>query len=33
LTCYEPGHRDNMAAVKRLLPEGVALIGSDYMDG
>ncbi len=30
LTCLMPGHRENMDAIERLLPERVALVGSDY---
>lgn len=30
LTCLIPGHRENMDAIERLLPESVALVGSDY---
>jgi protoporphyrinogen oxidase len=30
LTCYLPEHADNMDAIDQLLPERVALVGSDY---
>lgn len=30
LTCFDAQHKANMAAVERLLPPGVALVGSDY---
>jgi len=30
LSCLMPGHRENMDAIERLLPQGVALAGSDY---
>lgn len=30
LSCYDEGHRANMAAIQNLLPAGVGLIGSDY---
>ena len=30
LTCLMPGHAENMDAIEWLLPEGVALVGSDY---
>jgi protoporphyrinogen oxidase len=30
LTCLMPGHRENMDAIERLLPERAALVGSDY---
>jgi hypothetical protein len=30
LTCLMPGHRENMDAITGLLPERVALVGSDY---
>ena len=30
LTCYAPDHMANMAAIERLLPGRVALVGSDY---
>jgi protoporphyrinogen oxidase len=30
LTCLVPGHQANMDAIARLLPERVALVGSDY---
>jgi len=30
LSCYDEGHRANMAAIQNLLPAGVSLIGSDY---
>jgi protoporphyrinogen oxidase len=30
LTCRMPGHQENIDAIERLLPERVALVGSDY---
>ena len=30
LTCRMPGHQENMDAIERLLPDRVALVGSDY---
>lgn len=30
LTCYLPEHADNMDAIEQILPERVALVGSDY---
>jgi protoporphyrinogen oxidase len=30
LTCLMPGHEANMDAIEHLLPDGVALVGSDY---
>jgi protoporphyrinogen oxidase len=30
LTCLMPGHAANMKAIEHLLPDGVALVGSDY---
>jgi protoporphyrinogen oxidase len=30
LSCYDDTHHDNMMAIKKLLPDGISLIGSDY---
>lgn len=32
LSCYDDEHHDNMKAIKSLLPDGIALIGSDYSE-
>ena len=33
LSCYDDCHRENMSAIKGLLPAGLSLIGSDYCLG
>lgn len=32
LSCYDDDHHDNMMTIKRLLPDGIYLVGSDYSE-
>lgn len=32
LSCYDDDYHDNLAAIKNALPDGIALIGSDYSE-
>lgn len=32
LSCYDDNHHDNITAIKKSLPDGISLIGSDYSE-
>jgi len=32
LSCYDDDHHENMMAIKKLMPDGVYLVGSDYSE-